>query len=121
MSGIALPIGVFEAKDPCGRKIVCGRVAWHHICREHPDLASLMPLIKGVVEHPDEIYQDADIADRDCYYRFNVQVHNWVCSLKVVVVFGALSKVFGAHVVTAFEKYDVAPGNVKRGERKLWP
>ncbi len=111
----------FEGKDPLHRTVACGQGSWRHICREHPDLATLAPLIQNVIEHPDEIYADADRPDRECYYRFSVQVHDRLCSLKVVVTFGSLSRILGGSVDTAFEKYDVSPGNVKRGERKLWP
>lgn len=112
---------VFSMTDPNGRTVRCGHDAWRHIIRDHSDLATERDAILDVICHPDEIYADADNPDRECYYRFNISLHGITCSLKVVVQFGPLSRFLGGVVVTAFEKYDVSPSKIKRGERKLWP
>lgn len=107
--------------DPRDRPVRCWEGAWHHIIQDHPDLATAEDIIRSVIETPDEIYYDSDNENRECYYRFDVQVHNVRCSVKVVVEFGTLWRVLGGAVITVFEKYDVSPGNVKRRERKIWP
>lgn len=116
-----VPGRVFHAIDPRGRTVWCGVGAWKHICRDHPDLATAQDIIRDVIVHPDEIYADAEDEIKECYYRFDIQVHNVVCSLKVVVAFGAGSVFLGGAISTAYEKFDVSPGHVKRGEVKLWP
>lgn len=111
-----IPGITFRVKDPRGRTVWCSSRAWRHICLDHSDLATLRPLIEDVIHDPDVICSDADILDRECYYRFHARVHSVICDLKVVVEFGPSSDIFGGQVCTAYEKYD----GVKQGEHKIW-
>lgn len=111
----------FSCVDPRKRTVRCGQDAWRHVIKDHSDLATAQHVVQEAIEHPDEIYFDADFDDRECYYRFDIKVHDVRCSLKVVVQFNAFWRVLGGAVHTVYEKYDVSPGRVKRGERRIWP
>ncbi len=100
--------------------MVCWQRGWNHICR-HQDLFTALDAVRLAIEHPHEIYADADNPDRECYYLFDTEIHGQTCTLKVVVEFKALSRFLGGSVVTAYQTYDVSPGKVKRGEKKIWP